>query len=284
MAPMSGLVGLAAAICFAFGPNDAVLQTRLAATDALESRLVPWQTLAAGASPLWLVIADGLPSGPATYLPAKVLTPAELLWMGKGAVRMLPALAVPRLLLDADFVATNTASSGRTSWPLLAPLETLPIDRAEPFLHALLEARLDRLSVVDGDAAAELRTRAAELFVELPQEQRESAYHAALADFGATLLTVAHEIGRQERRRRAAGASLCALLERPASLFGHWRRTLGESAFAGLWRRDAGGGAAPEWLPTTAVLAVADKRWLIGRLLGLPWTGDPTRDFAFLCS
>jgi hypothetical protein len=104
-----------------------------------------------------------------------------------------------------------------------------------------------------------------------------------LEDFGAAALAIRHEIGRHARRR--GEDRLCAVLGHPATLFGHWRRTFEEAEFRGSYRRpDTDPRDRRAWVFTEKALEPEDEVWLLGTVLGVEASGDPCRDFAFLCA
>ncbi|MCG8455609.1 MAG: hypothetical protein MI919_04955, partial [Holophagales bacterium] len=285
----------AVALVLAWGPNDASLHARVRASDALELRLVPWQRLLAEAGPLWLHL-DPRPQVSERRWHALYLG-ARGPWSGPGGVASAsssgtsgPILSPgPRIWLDPSRYVTGgpeglgTGPAHRFAWSLVT-LESLAVDGVEPLLRVLLEASLERWAGGGDPRGAVLALRAERLHTDLPPEERLDAHLSALVDYGSTLWGIAHEIGRQERRRRARGEGLCGLLGHPATLFGHWRRTVQETPFAGHVRRVGAPAARRDaWGFTRSVLAAADKAWLAQELLGGPVSGDPTLDFAFLC-
>ncbi len=178
----------------------------------------------------------------------------------------------PRLTLFAPFYL---APGG-----LVEPSQ-MPVDVAEYYFHALIEAALDieRESAYAGF----MGERAVELMAEVPVTHRSSAYGSALADFGAHLLSIRNEIARLAERRAAAGGDLCGLLDQPASLFGLWRRSIDSGTYAGSYF-SAGDDGPPRWVQSRRALDRSDKDRFLAEILGVDWSGDPARDFAAICS
>ena len=94
----------------------------------------------------------------------------------------------------------------------------------------------------------------------------------ANASYGSHLLSLANEVERLERRRRARGGSdLCQLIEGRVGLLGFWERAF-VGPFAGS-AFDSRGEEVVRWL------ADADKRQLVEEVFGGAWRGDAVADF-----
>ncbi len=162
----------------------------------------------------------------------------------------------------------------------LVAASRMPVDVAEYYFHALLEAALE---LERGSAYADwIEERAAELMTGTPEEQRATAYAAALADFGAHLLAIRNEIARAAERQAAAGRDLCRHLDQPASLFGLWRRSLTGGRYAGGYFASDGEGP-PRWTTSRQALERSDKDRFLVELFGVDWSGDPREDFEAVC-
>lgn len=265
------VVGLLAAIFSALGPNGAELGAALR-----PPAVAPWlpvERLAALAAELWLVEHRHADWRMAFFLPPA--TPvAELgvavLATDRGPSRLLPGLRLPRLFLYRPFYRREG---------VLQPVGAMPVDVAEHLFAALLDAWLER--AVDDchgrGLGARLRRRAEATMADVPAAFRGEAYRRALVDFGAGALSVANEIARSDRRRRARGSSdLCRLIDRPGTLFGAWRGVFA-GAWPGRWRGPDGERIS------RGVLTAEDRRWLLREALGVAWNGDPRHDFAAMC-
>lgn len=201
----------------------------------------------------------------ASYLPAAV---------GHGV--SATDVSYPRLALFAPYYL---APSG------LVDISRMPVDVAEYYFHALIEAALD---VELGDAppspyADWMRERAVELMSEIPKAQRLTAYTSALADFGAYVLAVRNEIARAADRQAAIGRDVCRHLEQPASLFGLWNRSLASGRYSGGYFAPESGGSS-DWVTSRQALHRADKERFLEELFDVSWTGDPRRDFEEICA
>ncbi len=164
----------------------------------------------------------------------------------------------------------------------LAPSSSMAVDVAEYYYHALLEAALD-LEMADGSSyAAWVEARAAKLMTAVPEAQRLSVYAAALADFGAHLLSIRNELARLAERQGAAGRDLCRLVDRPASLFGLWRRSFVDGPYAGGAFVSDGTGL-PRWQEGEQPIERVDKDRFVAEVLGVDWEGEPKGDFAEMC-
>ena len=188
-----------------------------------------------------------------------------------------PSADGPRIFLFAPYYL---APGG------LVPAAHLPVDVAEYYFHAVLEGRLD-LEIRRPDAAYRrfVRERAEELMSDVPARVRQTAYLAAVSDFGAHLLSIANEIARAALRQNGAGRDLCGLIGQPASLFGLWERSFSEGAYPGhyLDPGETTAGAAPRWGKSRQSLARRDKEMLLREILRAGWSGEAARDFAWLC-
>ena len=162
----------------------------------------------------------------------------------------------------------------------LRPLLDLSVDLCQTYLQAILESHLRRQLASGGGVGEELRRRALATMTDVPPPYRVDAYLDAQASFGAHLLALANEIDRNELRRRAAGRSLCPLLERPEGplpLMQLWERTFGDEGFPGAYvERGTHGEARVRFSRST--LSRDDKRFLVARVLGAGWTGSPAAD------
>lgn len=273
---------------WAYGPNDYHLTALLQSSDALEQQLLPLEELSELLSPLWIV-----PHGRPDWPPFLFLS--EQTWNARagfglmlGTERLLPGLRAPRLLVSRDYLMDGRLEDG------FRPLEPLAIDESNAFFRALLEVRLARVfdppSGRRRESSQFVERRSNELMKEAPAEARRGAYLHAQTDYGAHLLSIAHEIGRHQRRKKPG--SMCALLTHPATLFGFWQRAVSEGAYPGLYaekaeKTDPTAALIPwnreSWRMTAAALEPEDKAWMAEQLLGTDWTGDPSRDFRMLC-
>lgn len=199
---------------------------------------------------------------------------------GAGAApvgRAAASAEAPRVFLFAPYYL---AADG------LVAAADMPVDVAEYYFHALLETRFDyEMHRRTSSFAASVARRAAELMADVPQAHRSTAYLEAAADFGAHLLSIANEISRLARRQAAAGKDICRLVDHPASLFGLWRRSFTSGTYPGRYPppEDPNGAAGRPWATTARGLTDSDKRIIVRDLLASDWSGDPARDFAWLC-
>ena len=258
---MIALVDVLVALAWTFGANGHLVERPAGASDSW-----PAAWLEPVADRARIVFHDREDWAMAFYLPPEP-TPAE---GGAGDA----GSDAPRLVLYAPYYL---ATDG-----LAAPRD-MPVDVAEYYFHALLELALDLEPAVDEAWGARVERRAEKLMAEVPAVQRRSAYLSALADFGAHVLSIANEIDRVARRRRAAGGDVCRLLGSPASLFGMWRRSFEGAAYRGRYLLPAEEGSSPRWATSRLALERRDKDALARLILGVEWSGDPARDFAWLC-
>ena len=127
------------------------------------------------------------------------------------------------------------------------------------------------------------------MMAEVPEPQRLAAYLSAASDFGSHLLSIAHEIGRAERRARGRGEDLCALLDPPRTLFALWAASVETGAYPGRYSvpsvggEGADGGSMVREVTTRRGLERRDKELFLAEVLGGVWTGDPAADFGHLC-
>ncbi|RMH17611.1 MAG: hypothetical protein D6696_15170 [Acidobacteria bacterium] len=274
----TSLSALLLTLAVALGPDGAALRPVLSPPSAPAG--LPLAGLAELAPSLWLVLHRRDDWRMAFYLPAS--TPVRDLELmlgpeGSRSARLLPGLALPRLVLYAPYYRP----AGR--W---RPLAEMPVDVAEQLYYALLEGWLERAEGTDPGFAAELAERAAVTMAADPAAERLTAFRAAVAGFAASALSVAGEIARSEGRRRAAGRpSLCRLLDHPATLFGGWRRIFDGGLYPGEYpgAADQAGGRR-RLKRSRGALSRDDKRWVMRRVLGAGWSGAPRHDFAWLCS
>ncbi len=163
----------------------------------------------------------------------------------------------------------------------LAAPSRMPVDVAEYYFHALLEASLDLDRAAGSRYATWTRQRASELMADVPEAQRPDSYLGALSDFGAHLLSMRNEVWRLAKRQAAAGRDVCRHLDSPASLFGLWRQSIEQGAYFGSYYLPAGGGVPSQ---SRRPLTRSDKARFLTEILGVVWAGDPATDFAGLCS
>lgn len=269
-------VGTWAAILFlAFGPGGWQIEARHQRADALERRLVPLGWLGETPRGLWLAVHPD---------PGR-----SALWVEPGTsaafVLDVPLPGAPYVVLDAGAhlrPAVSPADSRAEARTWLAT-ERLPVDSAEHYYRALLDAHAALTLSRDSSWRGSLAVRADAAMSGVPAEHRADAFREATLEFAAHVLSVAHEIGRHVRRREPG--ALCGVLGHPATLFGAWERAHGDASFVGGWWQsgDPDSGRPGVWrLPPTG-LRPEDKRWVVREILGASWTGDPKKDFAFLC-
>lgn len=205
----------------------------------------------------------GLHANP--FLPPAFFDP-RVRWSSTGGGPFLADAAGPSVnLLTADYLSDGE---------LVSPL-ALPIDRAQPYFEALLDAYFELEVAAASDYAEVIRRRAPVAFPSVPEGEQEVAYRQALSSFGSDILTVALQIHAAIERHAARGSDLCrwAGSSRP-SLFTLWRRDLDDGHYPGQFR-DASG----RWRMTAEFLPSEDKRIFIDGVLEGRWSGDPDRDF-----
>lgn len=156
-------------------------------------------------------------------------------------------------------------------------IQDLPVDTASALYAALIRAGAAGGANGQGSDAEEWAARAQTTMTDVPLAQQQAVFREAAIDFLAHALSVAHEIGRHERRRRARGATLCGFFDRPDSLFGAWTTVFGAGHYGGLYHD----GTA--WVASRSGLTVDDRQWLVESVLSSSWTGDAEHDFAWIC-
>ncbi len=273
---MSGFAGLVLSLVWALAPDGYLLARQLEGSE-LAPALVRLRPAAAGS---WLVFHRRPSWAMAFYSPPE----ADLGSVERVAEqallepeRLLPGFELPRIFLFAPYYGTRGE---------LADLAAVSIDVAENVYHVLLEAYLDRELRDPASAYLGLaRQRAAAVMAEVPELQRLAAYLAAAGDFGSHLLSVAHEIARAERRARARGEDLCALLDPPRTLFGLWAASVERLSYRGRYTVLSAGeeGVGGRQVTTRRGLEQRDKELFLEHVLGGVWTGDPVVDFGHLC-
>lgn len=282
---MTGLAALALWV-LSWAPNGGSLALAFEAADVLEHRLVPWREILDSARPLWIVRRSGpvpaalrgAPIPPAFFLGPEGVRGREG-WvadrlLASGSQDAFAGLRVPRLVLAASHYGESSTAE--------LELEALPVDTSQNLLRVLLEARWARLDS-DPEKVQEVERRAAQTFARTPAEHRRQAFLTASTDFLSHLYSVAHEIGRHQRRRVARGEDLCAALGHPSTLFGSWKRAFLSGDYRGYEpRQRAGSGGRVDWVWTRDALSADDKRWLLAEL-GRHDSGDPEVDFRDLC-
>ncbi len=167
----------------------------------------------------------------------------------------------------------------------LVEVSRMPVDVAEYYFHALIEASLDLELEHGSPYAAWVKQRATELMADVPPAHRLAAYSSALSDFGAHLLSIRNEISRAAERQAASGRDVCRHLDRPASLFGLWRRSLDTGSYPGGYSSvlsEAPGAVRPCWRQSRNALERVDKDRFLAELLGVAWSGG-AEDFETLC-
>lgn len=233
----------------AVGPNGHLLLPSLAPAQVRGS--LPAEVLLPLTARLWIVYHERPEWPMAFYLPAEE---GGLFLFAAGVERPLSALRVPRLFLYAPYYRPPV------------PALDMPLDVAQYFFGVLLEAWLD-LAPPPG-----LEERAAAVGPE--------AYSAALAAFGSHALSVAVELRRSLARQRAAGKDPCAIVDRPDTLFGLWRRVFTTAEYRGQIR--VPDTSPPRWAPGPPLTA-GDKAFFVERVFRGFWTGDVRRDFGLDC-
>ncbi len=273
---MSGFAGLVLSVVWALAPDGDLLARQLEGSE-LAPALVRLRPAAAGS---WLVFHRRSSWAMAFYSPPE----ADLGSVERAAdevlvepERLLSEFELPRIFLFAPYYGSRDE---------LADLAEVSIDVAENVYHALLEAYFDRECRDPASAyLAAARQRTGSVMAEVPEPQRLAAYLAAASDFGSHLLSIAHEIGRADRRARARGGDLCALLDPPRTLFGLWAASVETASYPGRYAvLSAGeGGLGGRQATTRRGLERRDKELVLEHVLGGVWTGDPAADFGHLC-
>ncbi len=263
---MGGLAELLVAVFLAIGPNGYRIHQQLADSQVREA--LPVAALQAVAPRLWIVVhqhpewpmAFYAPSGYGTQIPESV----------RELPRLLPDLDVPRLFLYGP----SYQPEGR-----MVAVEAMPVDVAEYYFRALLEAFFDlELAASAPGYRAILDERAARMR-SVPPEYRREAYAAALVEFGAHALAVGNELWRGIRRRRATGEEPCPGIDHPVALFGLWGTIFGAGRYrGGYYLRDAG-----RWVTSAETLERHDKELFGRHVFGSHWSGNVREDFARFC-
>jgi hypothetical protein len=270
---VTALAGLLLIVGGACGPDGYAVHRRLLAPAGAFADLL------AAADGSWVVWHHHRDWARAFYSPPEEDVRALAVTSAGAVERLLPGLRVPRI-----FLYVPTYRPGGTSSTGSAALSEQAVDVAEHYFHALVELYLDRRLREPGSWFRRLaEARAAELMDEVPPAGRLPAYADAAADFAAHLLSIAHEIGRADRRAAARGTDLCGLLDPPRTLFALWRRSIRSGVYRGRYRPafEPGAGATAA-VESRRGLGEEDKRRILDELLH-GWTGDPARDFAGLC-
>ncbi|MBZ0111394.1 MAG: hypothetical protein K8J08_02930 [Thermoanaerobaculia bacterium] len=174
-----------------------------------------------------------------------------------------------------------------TQGSVLRPLDQLTVDASEVLFYRLLTVDLERRAQDEGSASDWLRARAGRLLLSVPPEYREEAYREALASFGAHVLSVRLVIETTQRRRLAAGGSLCAHVLESGPLFRLWDGAFATSYFPGQYWIPGRAEAGTEENSGTSrrsieVLAPVDKRWLIDNIFEGQFVGTARADFEAL--
>ncbi len=281
---MIGIAIWAFSFWWAFGPNDYHLTTLLHEADVLEHRLLPLDELANSVSPLWIVAHGRSEWPPFLFVDEQDWDRQTGLGFLFGTERLLPNLMAPRLFVSRKYLVGGELARG------FRRLEPLAIDESNALFRALMEIHLSRVADRRPSIANFVEQRSHELMTEVPEGARRAAYLHAQADYSAHLLSVGHEIGRHQRRKKSG--ALCGLLGHPGTLFGFWHRAVTAGSYPGLYFRSAESGARStqmlhltrgDWRMTQASLEAQDKSWMANAILGTGWSGDPTEDFVILC-
>lgn len=225
---------------------------------------------------------------------ARVAGAADRLW-----IRWTDDDGVPARVVEHRFAGEDVLAPSRKQRIELATrhyadaladthLEDIPVDSASWLYGALIEVALS--DDERGDWRPEAALRAKTTMADVPLDQRTSVFLDAGTAFLGHALSIVHEVGRHERRRRARGASLCGHFEVRASLFGLWRSSVfGTGRYTGYYRPettptestpDVGAG---RWVESQSVLSVEDRQWWVRAFLDVDWSGDPSTDFAWVC-
>lgn len=272
---MTGLGGVLAIAAAIFGPDGFAVHRRILAVP--ESAIAaPVDELLAVADGSWVVWHRQRSWARAFYSPPEDSVLLLAVAAGAGSVeRLLPGLEIPRLFLHAPTYRPEGTAVG---------LSAQAVDVAENYYHALVELYLDHQLRQPRSWFRRLAAdRAGEVMAEVPAVHRLEAYADAVSAFAAHLLSIAHEIGRADRRAAARGEDLCALLDPPRTLFGLWRRSVRSGIYRGRYPHADDGGGSPALATSRHGLAETDKRRILDELFDGRWTGEPVEDFAYLC-
>lgn len=278
------MTGIGALLCLVFsglGPDGLLLSRDLL---QMEGPLaLPLTTLARTAEELWLVPHEEADWSRAFFTPPESALYFALLGRTE---RLLGGLEVPRL-----FVHSSYARDGPEGGYALA---NMAVDSAEYLLNALVEAHLAREMTREGSPYRQVvERRVGELLPQVPPEYRVEAYLAATADFGAHILSIAHEVNRAARRAKALEKDPCALLERHVPLLSLWETGFERARFTGRYARPVATSEKPgttrrpgaiQWVETRQSLERLDKELFVRHMLGGVWQGKAEHDFARLCA
>lgn len=245
---MSALASALLFVFFKIGPNNYLVQDQLARRDAFDGHFLPIEALEEVArEPLWLVFHDQDDWNRAFYL-AK--GPAVL-----AGERSLPGFDLPRLYLYRPYYLKQ----GK-----LPAFKDLAVDTGNVYFTSLLEKQ------AESKLQSLPKSRADQLFPEVPENRRLEVYGETLAEFAGHLMSVANEISRAKRR----GVDMCPK-EKKIPLLEHWRKAFGPSQFFGHYRPEG----AFEAVATERSLELEDKLLAATALLGRSrWKGDPVAD------
>lgn len=273
---------------------DGWILTRALEASARHSR-VPTPRIAAAASRLWLrwTDDDGAPARIAEHRISEHRIAEHRIAEHRSAGKKRSSSSPP-VRRRLELATRHYADAVRD-----LRLEDVPVDSASWLYGALVEAALRDDSFADRRAEAERRARST--LPEVPEAQRLDVFAEAAAAFLGHALSVVHEIARHERRRRSRGSSLCGRFDVPSSLFGLWRGSIfGAERYTGFYRAPGPEGHGPDdggpndggpegdgrgsWVESRSALSVDDRRWLARALLDRAWTGEPAKDFAWVCA
>ena len=281
---MTGLAGLLLHAFWFFAPDGYLLARQLDGSPVAPALA----KLSPAIESSWIVFhrrpdwAMAFYSPPEADLAMMELLAAEVLVEPE---RLLPRLRLPRIFLYAPYYSFGAASSTGD----LVAVESMALDVAESYFHALLEAFLDREARhPESLYLAAARGRAGSVMSEVPEPQRLAAYLSAATDFASHLLSIAHEIDRAERRARSRGKDLCALLDPPRTLFALWAASVSTASYPGRYTvlssgEGDGGGGIVRQMTTRGGLERRDKELVLEEVFSGHWTGDVGRDFGHLC-
>ena len=277
---MTGVAEWLLALLFTLGPNGYLIDGQLATPQVQRGLPVSW--VGSFSARVWVVFHSWDAAPMALYVPAEGLSQVSLwsLTAASGLPRLLPGMAAPRLFLFAPYYRSETG---------MVAIERMPVDVSEHYFHALLEAYLDlEVEHASGIYGAAVAERAAVVMTDVPPRHRREAYLSAVAEFGSHILSLANEVERSEKRQRAAGKDLCALVDHPATLFGLWRRSFHESPYSGGYFLSPEPGsetaAASRWVRSRRFLESRDKELFLQHVLAGFWSGEARSDFEHLCT
>ncbi len=273
---MGGVAELLVTVFLTIGPNGYLIHQQLARSEVREA--LPVAPLQAVAQRLWIVFHQHPEWPMAFYAPPGhgVKIPESVRSAEHELPRLLPGPDVPRLFLYKPYYQPE----GR-----MVAVETMPVDVAEYYFHALLEAFFDlELARSAPGYQAIIEERAVARMRGVPPDYRREAYLAALADFGAHALAAGNELWRGIRRRRAAGEEPCPGIDRPVALFGLWGTIFGAGEYrGGYYLREGAAEVAGRWVMSAEVLDRHDKELFSRQVFEAYWSGDVREDFARFC-